>query len=555
MTPENREFSVIASLLHEHRRSGEPTILLNLCEQSFRSLFDQYTDLHRQLFVALVLDQILLSCPHPFFLLYSHSDSDPEGFTADDVFQSYAVLWLRKHGYSNFCIASSLTIPDDIFAQIAAAMDLAITGHGSLMQSLNNARCPLLVLMGDRKSYRPLPTLGPILTASPLQHGRIVAELHAISSEVASFLSKDHYPADLRQGEVASAPNALRSRRARLAQHLPFLGTALRPFKDESSPLARGDTPPSAQELRQPDRHEFEIHDPNLESSLLELTKAHFQSLVRHPDRVGTDLSSITLDGDPSFVPDMLARDSLHDEDYVVFGGFKDPQSLILDVGANWGYSVSSIEASGAKSGIVSFEAIPMYRPCLAAVSEMRGQRYQYFMTALSDQPSELIFTVPVVNNQALSALTTAAEQPNLEGIASNVVSYIRHWMTDLQNFDYRLVSFRVPVQRLDDVIQSNPNTFRERAIAAIKIDVEGMEYPVLRGAEQLLLEHQPLIMAEGGANNEALIQYLLGLGYLVAQRDDFSLVISATSDRTRINGFFVHHQQVVTYRELGILR
>jgi hypothetical protein len=81
------------------------------------------------------------------------------------------------------------------------------------------------------------------------------------------------------------------------------------------------------------------------------------------------------------------------------------------------------------------------------------------------------------------------------------------------------------------------------------------MEFPVLRGAEQVLLAHQPLIMAEGGASNDPLIQYLLGLGYLVAQREGSSLSIPSTIDPTRINGFFVHRNQLEAYRGQGILR
>ena len=520
--PEKHGPDAIHSLLSEHRQRGEATILLNLCEHSFRSLFCQYTDLHRRLFVALVLDQVLLSCPESFLLLYSHCDSRPEGFAPDDVFQAYAVIWLHEHGHENFCLASSLAFPESSFVPMGDVLDLAITGHEAVVHAFTNFEHPILVLMGDRMSYQPLRSLRPLLAEVSLQHCRVVSALHAISSELTSSLSHDPHPADLRLGV---------------------------------EPAVSMDAPSAAIDQQDGRMQEFDIDDPNLESCLLALSEAHFQSLGRYPEWVDSDLSAIAFDGDPSFVPDMLSRDSLHDEDYVVFRGFDDPQSLILDVGANWGYSVSSIEASGAKSGIVSFEAIPMYRPCLAAVSELRSQPYHFFMTALSDEPGELIFTIPVVNNLALSALTTAAEHPHLPGIVSNVVNHIRQWMSDVEKFNYHLVSFRVPVQRLADVISANPNQFEGRRVVAIKIDVEGMEFPVLRGAEQVLLAHQPLIMAEGGASNDPLIQYLLGLGYLVAQREGSSLSIPSTIDPTRINGFFVHRNQLEAYRGQGILR
>jgi FkbM family methyltransferase len=544
------------TLLSEHRQRGETSILINLCEHSFRSFFDQYTDVHRKIFVAIVLDQILLACPNSFFFLYCHSDASPDGFAADDVFQSYAAIWLHEHGRQGFVLASSLTIPSEAFPQLCNSLDLAISGQDAVIRSLSQAPCPLLVLMGGRKSFSRLESLNQLLSASPLQQGRTVPELHSLSGEVRRLIIGAPADAGSRREEISttSATFPTFGRRARLAQRLPFLRNVLFMPVSGHEPPSSSSAAPFDTNVSSPLAAEFDLRDPNLESSLRALTESHFQSLASRPDLVDAGIASITFDGNPSFIPDMLERDSLHDEDYVVFRFFRDPESLILDIGANWGYSVSSIEASGARSQIISFEAIPMYRPCLAAIAALRPKRYSFFMTALSDQPSDLVFTVPVVNDHALSALTTAAEQPIFSAIAHNVVNHIRQWMSDLDKFQYRLASFRVPVQRLDDVVQANPGTFRSRDVVAIKIDVEGMEYPVLRGSEKLLLQHRPLIIAEGATSNEPLVRYLVSLGYRIAQREGDTLTLPASGQAYGVNGFFIHQQKLDAYRNLGVL-
>jgi hypothetical protein len=81
-----------------------------------------------------------------------------------------------------------------------------------------------------------------------------------------------------------------------------------------------------------------------------------------------SDLSGVRVDGDSIWIPEMLARTEPHDQDYRVFHIFQDSHSLVLDVGANWGYSVGSLWSTGCKSHIVSFEAIPLYKECLDAI-------------------------------------------------------------------------------------------------------------------------------------------------------------------------------------------
>jgi hypothetical protein len=47
-----------------------------------------------------------------------------------------------------------------------------------------------------------------------------------------------------------------------------------------------------------------------------------------------------------------------------------------------------------------------------------------------------------------------------------------------------------------------------------IKVDVEGHEFSVLRGAAQTLREHRPVVLFESTQEKEAVAQFLRDMGY-----------------------------------------
>jgi FkbM family methyltransferase len=546
------------------RRAHCHLLALNFSELGFRSFFDQHTDIHRQLYVALVLDQILLCLPDAFFFLVPSQQEGPSHTPADEALTAFAAEWLTRKGYAG---SFSILPADSTFAATAAlfaAADLSIIAAESLLPLASLSATGLLVLRGRRGSVNGLDTMQALWSAYAPAQGRLVAELHDISREIPTLLSTrkdgepirtDSAPAALRSGNRVRASFLslllLGRTRSLLALASPPASASLHP--QELASLRQN--PSKAPQLPTPLRDDvFNIEDENVHASLLAAARALFLDGSRFTAAGTGDFATIAFDGDPSFVPDMLERDVPHEDDYLVFGKFRDPNTLVLDIGANWGYSVASIWASGADCGIVSFEAIPMYRPCLQAVAELRPNRYAYFLTALSDETSELTFTVPVVNDTALSALTTAAAEPYLEGIVANVVSYVRRWMEGVQTFRFRFVQFTVPVRRIDDLISSHPDVFGGREIVALKIDVEGMEYPVLRGACEMLRRHRPLLMVETNMSNPEFCQFLEEIGYLRAEREGAQLRLSE-HDGPSVNSFFVHKERIDSSRALGLIR
>jgi hypothetical protein len=128
--------------------------------------------------------------------------------------------------------------------------------------------------------------------------------------------------------------------------------------------------------------------------------------------------------------------------------------------------------------------------------------------------------------------------------------------MTATPSFSFQFIDFTVPVRRLDDLLAAHPSSLSHGPVAAIKVDVEGMEYEVLSGGQRTLAADRPMIMVEENQNrSHALVSLLDSLGYLRAERIDSCLQLSNNPGQTHYNGFFVHRERCSEYRDLGLLQ
>jgi FkbM family methyltransferase len=143
-----------------------------------------------------------------------------------------------------------------------------------------------------------------------------------------------------------------------------------------------------------------------------------------------------------------------------------------LDVGANVGY-VSAVAASyaGTTGEVHGFEPLPMCFERLRVLSAL-NPRYRFIFNnvALGDREDVLPITYDP-NGQSRNATLVPGERTG--------------------------VTVQVPVRRLDDYIRDHVSS--PERIKLIKIDVEGFEFPVLRGLERFLAgsSHRPLIVCE----------------------------------------------------------
>lgn len=259
------------------------------------------------------------------------------------------------------------------------------------------------------------------------------------------------------------------------------------------------------------------------------------------------------LDYQPEWLDRVFARQTIHDEDYAVFVAFQDPDSVILDIGGNSGYSAASIWASGAASKVFTFEPNAGFADCLKRVAELRPGRFGYSLLALGDATGSLDFAVPVINGLAITALATACSLPNLDCLADVIIEHFEKYMTGMAFEWFRMHRFRAEVTRLDDFLAEGRSWLSGDHIVAMKIDAESYEGHVLVGARKLLAAHKPLILAEGAHTTPLVYETLLNLGYSYAGREGKKL--RATDGRVQaISGFFIHPHRLDEYGRIGLL-
>lgn len=163
------------------------------------------------------------------------------------------------------------------------------------------------------------------------------------------------------------------------------------------------------------------------------------------------------------------------------------PGDHIVEIGANIGaHSVRLAKHVGDDGRLVVAEPQPVIFQTLAATMALNSiTNVDYWPHALSSQPG--VIGLPKINY---------AKESNYGGIALK-----------------ELPQGNVPVSvhRFDDIYYYN-------RLDLMKIDVEGMELDVLKGAEKAIEKYRPKIYLENDReeSSEALIQWLFDAGYKV---------------------------------------
>jgi FkbM family methyltransferase len=151
--------------------------------------------------------------------------------------------------------------------------------------------------------------------------------------------------------------------------------------------------------------------------------------------------------------------------DYLVRDG-----AATVDVGASWGlFSYHLARAVGPSGSVVCFEPHPMNRLVLEKLARSRPN-VRFRPVAVSDTAGTADMSVPVFGRRHVTAQSSIA-----------------HGFAGQHGVQVERVT--VPTVRLDDEV-SGPADF-------VKIDVEGHELSVLRGASRLLRETLPPMLIE----------------------------------------------------------
>jgi FkbM family methyltransferase len=165
------------------------------------------------------------------------------------------------------------------------------------------------------------------------------------------------------------------------------------------------------------------------------------------------------------------------------------PGDLVIDAGANIG-NHTVFFAGACDCRVLAFEPVP--------------EAFRLLEKNIADNGlSELVTAYPIALGDR-------------EGRASIDLSAATH---NLGGASLRAGAGEVTVRRLDDIIEG------EARPALIKVDTEGFELPVLRGAERTLQASRPLLCVEAKEPEKfsGLFEYLAERHYLLGETHNYS--------------------------------
>lgn len=166
----------------------------------------------------------------------------------------------------------------------------------------------------------------------------------------------------------------------------------------------------------------------------------------------------------------------------------KDKKNIVLDVGANIG-NHSIFFGSFIANHLIAIEPNPEVLPILRNNLSKNIESYTLFESAVGEKEGlgTIFFPEYSANNYGEAKIDSESETGSIK--ISTVDSIISSWK------------------------QKEKNSF---TVSLIKIDVEGMELQVLKGAKKTILEYKPHIFAEAETKEEfkKVYSYLKSLGY-----------------------------------------
>lgn len=172
---------------------------------------------------------------------------------------------------------------------------------------------------------------------------------------------------------------------------------------------------------------------------------------------------------------------------------------VVLDIGANIGIMTVLLARHVNKGAVHAFEPIPPNHAVLRKIVALYGLRnVTVHEIALGDQDIEVEMVLPIHDSVKLQGFGHIMH-PRITGYPDG-----EH--------------FRVAARKLDGIAELGTPGLH---ITGIKIDVQEFEYFVLRGGEQLISTHRPIIYCEiGGAYAQDTVTLLHSLGYQVMVAD-----------------------------------
>lgn len=237
---------------------------------------------------------------------------------------------------------------------------------------------------------------------------------------------------------------------------------------------------------------------------------------------------------------------------YVPFGSFAETD-VVLDIGADWGYSVLAMRRCGCRSKIISMDVSPFHRAALDRLCEIENGNFDWVNVAIGESDTPLTLYTPVVDDQPITGLTSAGKTLNAH-VVPYVKSFAEQYMKDALScakpmYDFGVFRFTVDGGSIESILRAKDIALSR--IAAVKIDIEGHEGQAIAGARILFGQHKPLLMVEGANRNPQVRAEMSAFGYFHCELQNGVLQVQLGTSAA-VDGYWIHPDRVEQYRAFG---
>lgn len=214
---------------------------------------------------------------------------------------------------------------------------------------------------------------------------------------------------------------------------------------------------------------------------------------LRHQDKIVATVDGITYELDLRELIDstLYYEGAWEPETVAALRRLIKPGQIVLDIGANMGcHTLLMAQLVGETGQVVAFE--PMSAAYAKLVRNIQLNRFSNI----------------VAEKTGLSSSDGETE-----------IAFATSWRLDLKSDGAR--AERVSFMTLDGYVAAHSHLFSR--LDCIKLDVDGFEEAVLRGARDTLLSYRPVILMEIGTDSMGAVRYL--------QSQDYSFVTESGAE------------------------
>jgi FkbM family methyltransferase len=248
----------------------------------------------------------------------------------------------------------------------------------------------------------------------------------------------------------------------------------------------------------------------------------------------------------PEWLDRNLREGVVHESDFKLLTdtAYRFGIETIIDIGASYGYSATSLRNLGFEGKILSVEPLSIHANPLHHLQEKWPGNFDFLPLAVSDREEPTVIGIPVVDGVPFYDFAFNCDyEPSFPHLAENLLS-----QTSAQCGRHEADFFFESSESisLDSLLDTVLRARSDQRIA-VKVDTNGSEISVIKGGLKSLRAHKPLLFIAGARAGSELSLIIESLGY----QECFATDHHGKTMTEQYNRLFVHDSWF-TQRKLG---